>query len=88
MVDTNQTLDPYKSKTKQKQIFITLWSGTDFCMPSNYSQILVTVAVPFIYGSTIPILYPISALTLIVFYLRDRLMIFYGYREPPAYDEN
>ena len=45
------------------------------------------MAVTFIFGTTIPLLYPICAVTLIVFSVRDRLMIFYAYKEPPAYDE-
>jgi len=37
MVDTKRTLNPLRSKTKQKQVFIALWSGTDFLIPSNFS---------------------------------------------------
>ena len=37
MVDTKHTLNPLRSKTKQKQVFIALWSGTDFLIPSNFS---------------------------------------------------
>ncbi len=35
-----------------------------------------------------PLLYPISAVTLFIFYVRDRIMLFYGYKIPPSFDES
>ena len=39
------------------------------------------------YGPAFPILYPVTALVMASEYIRDRLLIFYYYREPVAYDQ-
>ena len=41
-----------------------------------------------LFGPAIPVLFPITLITLIVFYLVERFMLAYSYRKPPMYDES
>jgi len=41
----------------------------------------------FMYGFGIPALFPIAAVSFFVLYVVEKLMLFYGYRLPPMYDE-
>jgi hypothetical protein len=40
------------------------------------------------FGAGIPILYPIAFLSLITFYVIERLLVAYSYREPPLFDQS
>jgi hypothetical protein len=48
---------------------------------------MTLVFMAMIYGLALPILYPITLVTLIVFYYLEISMIYYSYRMPPEYDE-
>lgn len=39
------------------------------------------------YGLGLPILFPIAAVSLLVLYMVEKLMVYYSYRQPPMYDE-
>lgn len=39
-----------------------------------------------LYGPGIPILFPITLITLVIFYVVERLMLAYSYQKPPMYD--
>ena len=41
----------------------------------------------FLYGSGIPILYPIALLNLISYYIGDKIMLTYYFKKPPLLDE-
>ena len=57
-------------------------------MHSRFAKILLFVAVSMIYGTVMPLLYPITLLALFIYYTLDRLLVFYFYREPPTFDES
>jgi hypothetical protein len=40
------------------------------------------------FGAGIPILFPIALLSLFVFYVFERLLVAYSYREPPLFDQS
>ena len=46
---------------------------------------LVVTFVTFLFGSGLPILFPIGLLSLIGLYLTERLMMAYSYKRPPMY---
>ena len=48
---------------------------------------LVIVLITFLFGSGLPILFPIALFGLIVLYTTNRLSLAYLCRQPPSYDE-
>lgn len=63
------------------------YSGPVYYMHYKYSSIMTIVFITFMYGFGIPILFPIACVSFIVLYLVEKLLLFYGYRLPPMYDE-
>mmetsp|Transcript_44012 Transcript_44012/g.42598 ORF Transcript_44012/g.42598 Transcript_44012/m.42598 type:complete len:185 (-) Transcript_44012:303-857(-) len=39
------------------------------------------------YGTAMPVLYPIALLTYIILYITERCLVFYYYKQPPAFDQ-
>lgn len=39
------------------------------------------------FGAGLPILYPIACLSFVVFFIVERLLVAYSYREPPLFDQ-
>ena len=56
-------------------------------MHYKYSTLLNVVFVTFMYGLGMPILFPIASLSCLILYMQEKLMLYYGYRVPPMYDE-
>ena len=53
----------------------------------RYSSIMNTVFVCLMYGTALPILYPIGLLAFVVLFSVERYLICYWYKQPPAFDE-
>lgn len=45
------------------------------------------VFVTFTYGVGLPLLFPVGACAFLVFYIVEKSMIYYSYRQPPTYDD-
>lgn len=56
-------------------------------MHYKYSAMLNTTFVTMMYGGGLPILFPIAAIQLIIFYMLENYKFYYVYQQPPAYDE-
>jgi hypothetical protein len=39
------------------------------------------------FGAGIPILFPIALMSMMIMYTVEKGMLYYGYREPPQYDD-
>ena len=39
------------------------------------------------FGTALPILYPLALLQYLMLYVTERLLVFYFYRQPPSFDE-
>ena len=61
--------------------------GPKYYIAFQYSFLMTLIFMAMIYGLALPILYPITLVTLIVFYYLEISMIYYSYRMPPEYDE-
>jgi len=48
---------------------------------------MMSIAITFIYGSVLPILFPIAMFKSISDYFLERYLVLFYYKEPPAYDE-
>ena len=86
-LDSGFTFDKYTTKQTSLQAYINIHSGPVYMMHFKYSQLLKTVFVTFTYGFGIPILFPIGAAAIMILYLVEKTMLYYGYRLPPMYDE-
>lgn len=69
------------------QAFKELYSGFQFDIHYHYSQILVIVWITFLFGSGLPILFPIALFGMVVLYVTNRFTLAYLCRAPPVYDE-
>mmetsp|Transcript_6920 Transcript_6920/g.5166 ORF Transcript_6920/g.5166 Transcript_6920/m.5166 type:complete len:223 (-) Transcript_6920:562-1230(-) len=87
MMDRSFGSDTYKSKCKSVQQYVERYSGPVYQIHFRYSTILNTVFVTCMYGTAIPILYPVALLSFTILYLMERLLVFYYYKQPPAYDQ-
>jgi len=77
----------YKTKKSTLQPYIELYSGPTFFIHYKYSFLLNVIFVTFMYGIGLPILFPVAAAAFFVIFMVEKLMIYYSYRQPPAYDE-
>ncbi len=53
----------------------------------RFSTMMNTTFVCMMYGSALPILYPIGLVAFIVLHMIERMQICYFYKQPPAFDE-
>ncbi len=64
-----------------------MYGGPIYYMHFKYSSIMTITFITFIYGFGMPILFPIACVSFLVLYMVEKLLLFYGYRLPPMYDE-
>ena len=69
-----------------RQQYISLYSGPDFVMHVRYSYLLNVIFVTMMYGTTMPILFPIAFLSIALVYFLENFMLFYVCKMPVAYD--
>lgn len=63
------------------------FSGPLYYMHYKYSAVMNITFITLMFGPGIPILFPLAAVALAVRYLLENYMLYYVYKEPPAYDE-
>jgi len=85
--DRGCTFSGKTTKTKSIQNYMDMYSGPVYYMHYKYSSIMTTCFITFIYGFGMPILFPIACASFIVLYVVEKMLLFYGYRLPPMYDE-
>jgi hypothetical protein len=56
-------------------------------MHYKYSSIMNIIFITMMFGTGLPILFPIAAASLSVLFCLEKYMIYYVYKQPPAYDE-
>lgn len=57
-------------------------------MHYKYSTIMAIIYIAFLFGTVMPVLFPLCFLGLCVMYVVERLMIHYSYRKPPMIDDS
>ena len=75
------------TKTTSIQAYMDVYSGPIYFMHYKYSSILTITFITFMYGFGMPILFPIAAGSFLMLYAVEKVLLFYGYRLPPMYDE-
>jgi hypothetical protein len=63
----------YVSKKQSIQLYINTYTGPEFMIHYRYSTILNSTFVCLTYGTALPILYPITLLSLCVLYVAERI---------------
>jgi hypothetical protein len=56
-------------------------------MHYKYSSIMNIVFMTMMFGPGLPILFPIAAASLSVLFVLEKFMLYYVFKQPPAYDE-
>ena len=73
LIDRRFTRDSFVSSKKSIQLYIDTYAGPDYMIHQRYSTILNTIFVCMLFGTALPLLFPISLLTLCVLYVSERL---------------
>lgn len=78
-----------KTTTKKTSIqgYMDVYSGPIAALHLKYGSIMTITFITFIYGFGAPILFPIACVSFLILYVLEKLLLFYGYRLPPMYDE-
>ena len=79
-LDSSFTRNPYKSKKKSIQLYVDLYTGPEFNIHYRYSTVMNTCFVCMMYGTAIPLLYPIGLLTFINLLVLEKLLVCYYYK--------
>jgi hypothetical protein len=87
-LDTVWSLNPFKTSSKTIQQFVDIHCGPEYAIHYRYSSIVKAIIICLMYGPALPILYPITFVTMIVMVINERLVIFYYNREPPTFDDD
>ena len=69
------------------QDYIDKIGGEEMHLHSFHSTLLNTFFVCLMFGTALPILYPIGLLTFVILYVSHRLQVFYFFKQPPMYDK-
>ena len=56
-------------------------------MHYKYSSIMNIIFITMMFGAGLPILFPIAAASLSTLFCLEKYMLYYVYKQPPAYDE-
>jgi len=83
--DRGYTSNKYQTNLRSIQEYVDLYSGPKYPLHKNCAEILLLVSMPLMYGTVMPMLYPIVLVAFTIRWFNERLLICYFYREPPAY---
>lgn len=84
--DRSCSRDRRKTKKLIQEDYEDINIGTRFEIEFRYASMLFVVGVCFLYSSGMPILYPVAAGFFFAGYWADKIMLFYYFRKPIAYD--
>ena len=69
------------------QQYVNLHSGPEYFMHYKYSGLMNVAFLALMFGTGMPQLFPIAALSFVVLYSIENYMLYYLYKKPPDYDE-
>jgi hypothetical protein len=72
-LDKKFSKDEYYTQKKSIQLYIDTYSGPDYMIHFKYSTIMNVVFVTLMFGTALPILYPICFFGLIILFIAERL---------------
>jgi len=80
-------LDVNNTNKQTRKDYKELYTGTDFLIDGRIAQILMLLFINFMYGAGIPLLYPVTLLTVIFIYWVDKVLFLKLYKLPKNFDE-
>ena len=85
--DSGFTMFKQIPETKLKTVlqYINNVAGPEVMFEIQYSYLFVNIFTTFTFGLAIPVLFPITFLSLVNLYIVDRIMLAYFYRKPPMF---
>jgi hypothetical protein len=77
-----------KMKTNSNTImqYVDIYSGPEYEIFMKYAFMMKFIAISFVFGYSLPVLYPITFLALVNLYVTDKYALAYLYKKPPNYD--
>jgi hypothetical protein len=86
-MDRSFSNDYNRSKKRSIQLYIDTYSGPEFQIHFRLSAVMNHTFVTLMYGTALPILFPIAMWSFFVLYTLERSLVCYYYKQPPAFDE-
>ena len=80
-------LSHHGTKCKSIAQYIEVYGGAEFEAHFRYSNVLMITYVTMLYGTSMPILFVIAAVSFLIKYYLDIYMLHYVFTAPPTYDE-
>ena len=87
LLDQVGTAEGKTTKKISVQQYVNTYAGPMYFLHFRYSGIMNIVFITMMFGTGIPILFPIAAVSLLILFCLENYMIYYVYKIPPAYDE-
>jgi hypothetical protein len=86
-LDRVKAPEGFTTSTNSIQQYINIFSGPTYYMHYKYSSVMNIVFITMMFGPGLPLLFPIAAAALAVLFCLEKFMLYYIYKQPPAYDE-
>jgi len=90
-LDTKHEKDPHRrhfaTKKTARAPYKALYSSGDYVIHFKYSGVLNIVYIAFMYGTGIPLLFPIAGLSIFSQWVNERYNVAYVFKLPPTLDE-
>ena len=83
--DRGCTSDSHRTKTLTQFDYEDMNTGIEFSIDYRYANLLTWLFVVIVYGTGMPILYPIGALNFLIGYWIDKYLLLTHYRKPPMF---
>lgn len=83
MLDRKCGSDMFVSRKRSIQQYVDIQVGPDFLIHFRFAGQLNMVFVCLMYGTGIPLLFPISLFAFTLLYFVERFCVFYYYKQPP-----
>jgi hypothetical protein len=66
--------------------YVSIYSGPNYEIFMKYAFMMKFIAISFVFGYSLPVLFPITFLALVNLYVTDKYALAYLYQKPPNYD--
>ena len=79
--------DTFVTAAPTVQAYVDVYAGPEYLIHYRYATILLNIGMAFLYGTAMPYLYFCAVLAFGIFFINERCLVCYYYREPPTFDE-
>jgi len=83
--DRSWTSDDLSTQQTSIQAYVKLYGGGQFMIHTHFSTALVNVGMAFLYGTAMPMFFPVMAGHFFMMYVYDRISLCWIHMVPPAY---